>query len=306
MYFTRDGLEQATRPAIADHHARRFVAAGVRRVIDLGCGIGSDALAFARAGLEVVAVERDPDTAAVAAANLAGRATVVCADAEQVAGDLLADGSAVYADPARRTERGRVWRLAEVTPPWSFVTRLLDGRRPAGVKLAPALPHAEIPATAEAEWLSHGGAVVEAGLWAGPGAAPGVRAAVVWPADDSPPQRVAATAEAPLPVRDLGDYLYEPDGAVIRSGAIADVGLLAGCRPARPPCRVPDRGPAADHAVRHRVRRARPTSLSPQGVAPLAGRARDRSPGDQAARPRFRSGRAAPRAPAGRTEARRP
>ena len=142
MYFTRDGLEQATRPAIADHHARRFVAAGVRRVIDLGCGIGSDALAFARAGLEVVAVERDPDTAAVAAANLAGRATVVCADAEQVAGDLLADGSAVYADPARRTERGRVWRLAEVTPPWSFVTRLLDGRRPAGVKLAPALPHA--------------------------------------------------------------------------------------------------------------------------------------------------------------------
>lgn len=228
MYFTRDGLEQATRPAIADHHARRFVAAGVRRVIDLGCGIGSDALAFARAGLEVVAVERDPDTAAVAAANLAGRATVVCADAEQVAGDLLADGSAVYADPARRTERGRVWRLAEVTPPWSFVTRLLDGRRPAGVKLAPALSHAELPATAEAEWLSHGGAVVETGLWAGPGAAPGVRAAVVWPADGSPAQRVAATAEAPLPVRDLGDYLYEPDGAVIRSGAIADVGLLLG------------------------------------------------------------------------------
>ena len=157
MFFTRDGLEQATRPAIADHHARRFVAAGVRRVIDLGCGIGSDALAFARAGLEVVAVERDPDTAAVAAANLAGRATVVCADAEQVAGDLLADGSAVYADPARRTERGRVWRLAELTPPWSFVTRLLDGRRSAGVKLGPALPHAEIPATAEAEWLSHRG-----------------------------------------------------------------------------------------------------------------------------------------------------
>ena len=51
MYFTRDGLEQATRPAIADHHARRFVAAGVRRVVDLGCGIGSDALAFVRAGL---------------------------------------------------------------------------------------------------------------------------------------------------------------------------------------------------------------------------------------------------------------
>ena len=228
MFFTRDGLEQATRPAVADHHAHRFVAAGVRRVVDLGCGIGSDALAFARAGLEVVAVERDPETAAVAAANLAGRATVVCADAEQVAGDLLADGSAVFADPARRTERGRVWRLAEVTPPWSFVARLLDGRRPAGVKLAPALPHAEIPAAAEAEWLSHRGEVVEAGLWAGP--APRPAYARRWSGPPTTRHRSGwrRRAEAPLPVRELGDYLYEPDGAVIRAGAIADVGLLLG------------------------------------------------------------------------------
>ncbi len=228
MVFTRDGLEQATRPAVADHHARRFVAAGVRRVVDLGCGIGADALAFARAGLEVLAVERDPDTAAVAAANLAGRATVVCADAEQVAGDLVADDSAVYADPARRTERGRVWRLADVTPSWSFVASLLDGGRTAGVKLGPAVPHAEIPGGTEAEWISHHGEVVEAGLWAGPGARPGVRAALVWLADDPTPHRVVASAVDPLPVRDLGDYLYEPDGAVIRAGAVADVGLRLG------------------------------------------------------------------------------
>jgi hypothetical protein len=171
-------------------------------------------------------VERDPVTAAVAGANLTGRATVVCADAEQVAGDLLTGGSATYADPARRTQRGRVWRLAELTPAWSFVTRLLDGRRSAGVKLGPALPHAEIPATAEAEWLSHRGEVVEAGLWAGPGADPGVHAALVWSADDPAPHRMAVTAVESLPVRNLGDYLYEPDGAVIRAGAVADVGLL--------------------------------------------------------------------------------
>ena len=71
MFFTRDGLEQASRPEVADYHASRFVQAGVHRVIDIGCGIGSDSLAFARAGLEVLAVDVDPVTAVVAQANLA-------------------------------------------------------------------------------------------------------------------------------------------------------------------------------------------------------------------------------------------
>src|SRR6476646_32094 len=105
LWFTRDGLEQATRPEVADRHARRLVEAGAHRVVDLGCGIGSDALAFCRAGLDVVAVEIDPQTASVAAANLAGRAEVVCADAAEVAAGLLAGGAAVFCDPARRDGR---------------------------------------------------------------------------------------------------------------------------------------------------------------------------------------------------------
>src|SRR5918999_5369622 len=47
MYFTRDGLEQATRATVAAHRARRFAAcpaaggqAGRRPVLDLCCGIG--------------------------------------------------------------------------------------------------------------------------------------------------------------------------------------------------------------------------------------------------------------------------
>ena len=179
MFFTRDGLEQASRPAVGDRHAQRFVAAGVRRVVDLGCGIGADALAFVRAGLDVVAVERDPDTAAVAAANLAGRAEVICADAEQVADDLLTAGVGAFCDPARRNERGRVWRVTGFAPSWSLVTGLLDGRRTAGVKLGPALPHDLIPADAEAEWLTDSGDTVEVALWAGPGSVPGRRSAVV-------------------------------------------------------------------------------------------------------------------------------
>ena len=40
MFFTRDGLEQASRPEVADYHASRFVQAGVHSVVDIGCGIG--------------------------------------------------------------------------------------------------------------------------------------------------------------------------------------------------------------------------------------------------------------------------
>ena len=45
--------------------AQRFAEAGVQEVWDLGCGIGADAMAFADAGLYVVAVELDPETAAL-------------------------------------------------------------------------------------------------------------------------------------------------------------------------------------------------------------------------------------------------
>jgi hypothetical protein len=225
MFFTRAGLEQATRPEVADHHASRFAEAGVRRVLDLGCGIGSDSMAFARAGLEVVAVEVDPTTAAVAQANLAGRAEVIWADASDVAEQLMTAGVGVFCDPARRDDRGRVWRVEDFTPPWSTVMELLDGRRTAGVKLGPALPHSLIPDAVEAEWITHRGETVEVTLWAGTGANPGRRSALIMPN-----ARLTVTAAPPLPVRDLGRYLYEPAGAVIRAGAIADLGaqLAAG------------------------------------------------------------------------------
>lgn len=222
MFLTRDGLEQATRPAVADHHAARFVAAGATRVVDLGCGIGADALAFVRAGLEVVAVERDPDTAAVARANLGPTAVVVCADAEEVAADLLAPGVAAFCDPARRGDRGRLWQVSDFTPGWDFVLGLLGGDRVAGVKLGPALPHSLVPPAVEAEWVTARSETVEVALWAGQGAAPGVDAALLLPDDRLAVPR--PTAEHPLPtvpVGAVGRYLYEPDGAVIRARGIA-------------------------------------------------------------------------------------
>ena len=70
MVLTSDGLEQATRLGVAAQHAQRFRAAGIHTVHDLGCGIGSDAMAMAGLDLRVRAIDADEVTAGIAAVNL--------------------------------------------------------------------------------------------------------------------------------------------------------------------------------------------------------------------------------------------
>lgn len=219
MLFTPDGLEQASRPEVAAHRAARLRATGVDVVVDLGCGIGADSLAFAAAGLRVVAVERDPVTAAVARANLEGRAEVVVGAAEEV-GHLLGRGVAAFCDPARRDTRGRIFDPTQFSPGWEVVESLLARDEPGLVKLGPALPHAQLPDHVEAEWVTHRGDTVEVCLWSGPGAEPGTRVATLLPGGES--LRVPAGERSRrAPVGQIADVVLEPAGSVIRAGAVA-------------------------------------------------------------------------------------
>ncbi len=84
-----------------------------------------------------------------------------------------------------------------------------------------------LPPEAEAEWVTDGGDTVEVGLWAGPGSIPARRSALVRDGDGWH-RLVTDPAVAPLPVREVGDYLYEPVGAVLRSGGLAQVGRILG------------------------------------------------------------------------------
>lgn len=222
MFFTADGLEQATRWPVAARRAARFVALGVEAVADLGCGLGVDALALAGGGLAVLPVERDPVTAALAAANIG--VPVETGDVTDVWPRLAASDPklGVFADPARRTGAGRSWRVEDLSPPWAFVEDLLDGARVACVKLGPGVPHTLIPDHVEAEWVSDAGSVVECALWAGPGTASGVRRAVVDGAELVASGRSAGGVGA----GGLGEYLYEPDGAVVRAGLVDEFAAL--------------------------------------------------------------------------------
>ncbi|MGC9666667.1 THUMP-like domain-containing protein [Planosporangium sp. 12N6] len=222
MFFTRAGLEQATRAEVAARRAARLAASGARTVADLGCGVGADAIAFARAGLRVLAVDADPLTAAVASANLvalglADRATVTAADARDVALDEV---DAVFCDPARRTATGRrVFDPTDYSPPWDFVAGLARRVPRTVLKLAPGIDHALIPDGAEAQWVSVQGEVVEAAFWCGPLAEVPRRATVLRGGQE---HELTGSGEEQAPVGPVRRYLYDPDGAVVRAHLVAE------------------------------------------------------------------------------------
>ncbi|CAL2068590.1 SAM-dependent methyltransferases [Streptomyces murinus] len=220
MFFTPNGVEQSTRASVAAYRARRLTDLGVTSVADLCCGIGGDAIALARAGIRVLAVDRDPLTAAVARANaealgLTDLMEVREADVTEVD---TAGYDAVFVDPARRGGRGRIFDPEAYSPPLSWAVAAARRAPHAALKIAPGIPHEAVPPEAEAEWISDGGDVKEAVLWFGTGAPGAVRATLL------PGPRTLLGRGLPDPeVRPVGRYLYEPDGAVIRAHLVAEV-----------------------------------------------------------------------------------
>lgn len=255
MVFTQAGLEQATRLQVAALHAGRFADAGVRHVADLGCGLGADAMALAALDLQVTAVDRDPTVAAAATVNLMPfpSAQVVCADAVEWArqADELDGASGTsgpdgfWLDPARRvlstSGSARVFDPEAFSPPLSFVEALAEAGRAVGVKMGPGIPHESTPAGCEVQWVSVGGDVTEAVLWFNAVARPEVRRAALvlggdgGSAEDGSPSAQGAAeltsaedfGDSPAVevagVGGVGGWFYEPDGAVIRAGLVADL-----------------------------------------------------------------------------------
>ncbi|WP_409236881.1 THUMP-like domain-containing protein [Streptomyces sp. PA5.6] len=223
MFFTPNGVEQSTRASVAAHRAESFKALGVRSLADLCCGIGGDAIALARAGISVLAVDRDPLTCAVTRANAdaLGLADLIEVREADVTDVDTSAYDAVFVDPARRGGRGRIFDPEAYSPPLSWAIGAALAAPLAALKIAPGIPHEAIPAEAAAEWISDGGDVKEAVLWFGTDT-PASHRATLLPGGASLWSPLATMLPDPE-VRPVGRYLYEPDGAVIRAHLVAEV-----------------------------------------------------------------------------------
>lgn len=226
LFFTQAGYEQSSRWSVAQTHAAQFARAGARHIVDIGCGIGADSLAFCNAGLRVTAIESDPATALIARANLPA-ATVLCEDGLTA---MVPDADAVWLDPARRTTTGRRIKDPQSwSPTYGQALDIAASYRYSGIKVAPGIPHSILPAQAHVVWTSEGRELLEAVVWQGTGT-PGRYAVVDGVAFDSGATSAdqPVTPSEPSPLRAL---LLEPDPALIRAGSIAQLCRTYGVAP---------------------------------------------------------------------------
>ncbi|MDU4944388.1 MAG: class I SAM-dependent methyltransferase [Varibaculum cambriense] len=228
--FTRDGLEQATRKIVARQRAKRFATAGVTSLIDLGCGIGADSRELARICPDFRAVDQSPAAATCAAINLSDQSgtQVLCTSAEQVVTQKTLP--ALFVDPARRAATGRVLSPAAWSPPLETVLEWGNHTPYLAVKIAPGIDLTNLPAGYHAQWVSVAGDLVECALYS-PSLAPegAGRSALIIEGDEVTQYRCASArnpGESHVQVRqaaNLGNYLFDPDPAIIRAGILPDI-----------------------------------------------------------------------------------
>ena len=243
MFFTPEGLEQATGENIARYRANRFPS-GVP-VLDVCSGIGGDAMALAERG-PVMAVDCNPAAAMCTRLNSqlvpASIIHTLCADVTKLEISRLQETgmTAAFFDPSRRTDnahggRRRIRSAEDYSPPLHWLETLHRSFPELAVKVSPALEDAVLGSyPASVEFLSDRGECKEAVLWFGSlgvtltqgavGALEGYFATVLRP--HNPP---ATLTPFPCELPSLSPprtWLYEPDPAVIRAHLVPQIASL--------------------------------------------------------------------------------
>ncbi|WP_280208326.1 class I SAM-dependent methyltransferase [Nocardia cyriacigeorgica] len=233
--FTDDALQQATPTVVARHRAARLAG---RAVHDVTCSIGAELAELARVCPAVIGSDLDEVRLAMARHNLGRSARSVARppapagrpgdDAVTARHVLLVKADAlspctrdtvIIADPARRADGRRTHDPAKLQPPLPDLLAAYPGRDLA-VKCAPGLDFDGLDWTGEIEVVSLDGSVREACLWSPGLTDSGVtrRATVL----SSTGHTTALTDAEPddIPERAPGEWIIDPDGAIVRAGLV--------------------------------------------------------------------------------------
>lgn len=213
LLFTQESLQQASNPLIRAYRAAQF---GSPAVLDVCCGIGADSLSLAAAGRRVLGLDIDPVRIAIARHNAAETGIQAEFEAADVTRGLPDGFDGIFYDPARRDAHGkRIFDAERYQPPLS----LIQGWRAQEivVKLSPGVQKRQLAGYGgQLEFISVAGQLTEALLWQHRHSSPPL-ATLITP---DALHHLAHNPSANVPVSAPKAWLFEPDPALIRSGAL--------------------------------------------------------------------------------------
>jgi hypothetical protein len=230
MYFTREALEQASSYQVSKYRSSRF--SSFTQLIDAGCSIGGDTLNLA-CYAPTIGIDQDPLRLAMAQVNL--QAMGLSGSTGFIQANLNFDlpilrtgkagtQSALFFDPARRSNQHRVFSVRDYSPPLSIVHQWLPYFPAIGVKISPGVNRAELNSyPAEIEFISLHGELKEAVLWFGALKSTDFRATVL-PGPFSMIGNESNNGLQTTPnISSPRAYLYEPDPAILRAGLVVNL-----------------------------------------------------------------------------------
>ncbi|GAB99405.1 hypothetical protein GONAM_09_00500 [Gordonia namibiensis NBRC 108229] len=223
LLLTDDGLQQATASVVAAHRAAEISTRYPASVVhDMTCSIGAELRELVQVNgiAGVIGSDLDRVRLAMARHNVPD-ATLLVADA--LTPTSTAD--VLLADPARRSDAGRIFRLDQLTPPLLELLATYAGRTLI-VKCAPGLDHQMLRNRfgfdGEVQVTSLDGGVREACLWSGPGVETRRRATVLRTRPDGTVTEFEITdhEDDDVPAGEAGEWIVDPDGAIVRAGLV--------------------------------------------------------------------------------------
>jgi len=228
MLFTKEGLEQSTRLTVAAQRVPRYQQAGIESIVDLGCGLGGDAMAFASYGMNVTAIELDEVAAAFAQFNTSRLGiNVIHQNAEEVE---IESHSAFFADPARRKASGNKQRVSkyEYSPSLDWLINEVAAKKPTAIKLGPADDYKQFGDEFDYEWISDSGELVELTLYSKQLRGELIRQARLLSKGEVHVFAANSFISEKPDVREIEKYIYEPDASLIRSGLMGEYAIENG------------------------------------------------------------------------------
>ena len=216
MFFTKQGLEQASSDAIAEHRAKRFC--DLKHAADFCCGIGGDLSQLAKVTF-ITAVDILPLHLEIAKANaqvlgVDRNLTFIQSDVRDVP---LANLDAIFIDPARRTAASRL-KTGLSEPPLEWCINLSQEVANLCIKAAPGIDHALFPEDWELEFIALGKDLKEAVAWS-PALARGKRRATILPDGHTMIDEKGSPVEIKMP----GEFLVDPNPAITRAGLVEEL-----------------------------------------------------------------------------------